>query len=75
MLATEAWPPESDPWSPHKGGRRELTPQSCSLTCILPALTPSHTHDSKIKEKTLTGTGEGMYQAEGMLCALEEPEF
>lgn len=28
VLATQAWPPEFAPQTPHKGGRRELTPKT-----------------------------------------------
>lgn len=27
-----AWQPECAPWNPHKGRRREPTPESCPLT-------------------------------------------
>lgn len=31
-LTAQVWQPALNPWTPHKGGRKVLTPQGCSLT-------------------------------------------
>lgn len=59
VSATEARPPELDPWNPCKGGRRVGTPQSCPLTSQAPGLKHPFIHSHR---ETITKVKETLCQ-------------